>query len=290
MVIKKDVTYFSSVIVFLAQVLLAVAAIATPARAQTPFGHWAFDDGSGTKAADSSGRRDPATLVNGVSWVTGRVGGAVSANAAGRQYVSIPALDLSSTQAVTVALWVNRTYSTSGGHALFEATTNYTNSTTGFGFFPDDPACSGIRIALRGNLGAVANCYSQPSSGIWHHLAVVLDKSQTGGDAVKLYLDGILQTANRSLNASTNTNNFGNNPIYIFSRAGTTEFNSGAIDDLRIYDSALTGEQIQQIYNSVVLGPAAVESVNTSIASEGAQQRTAAGTIAGTITGQQLGY
>ena len=33
-----------------------------------------------------------------------------------RQYVSIPAIDLSGTKAVTVALWANRTYSTGGGH------------------------------------------------------------------------------------------------------------------------------------------------------------------------------
>ncbi len=182
-----------------------------------------------------------------ISWVTAKIGDAVSANAAKSQYVRIPAIDLSGTKTVTVALWANRTYSTAGGHALFEATANYDKSTTGFGFFPDDDTCAGIQAALRGNLGYVANCYSQPSSGVWHHLAVVLDKGQTGGDAVKFYVDGALQTANRSLYASTNTNNFGNNPLYLFSRAGTTEFNSGMIHDLRIYDSALTAEQIQQV-------------------------------------------
>src|SRR5271157_2562078 len=252
---KTEIPYLSSVFILLAHILLAVTVIATPAQAQTPVGWWKFDDGSGTKAADSSGNGHTATLVNGVGWVTGKIGDAVSANAAYRQYVSIPPIDLSGTQAATVALWANRTYSTSGGHALFEATTNYTNSITGFGFFPDDATCNGIQAALRGNLGYVANCYSQPSSGVWHHLAAVLDKSQTGGDEVKFYVDGVLQTANRSLHASTNTNNFGNNPIYLFSRAGATEFNSGMIDDLRIYDGALTADQIQQIYNSAGLGP-----------------------------------
>src|SRR5271157_4736393 len=254
-IIKKCTTYLAYLLVLLAQVLLAVTVIAAPGQAQTAVGYWTFDDGWGTEAADSSGNGHTATLVNDVGWVTGKIGDAVSANAAYRQCVSIPPINLSGTQAVTVALWANRTYSTSGGHALFEATTNYTNSITGFGFFPDDATCNGIQAALRGNLGYVANCYNQPSSGVWHHLAAVLDKSQTGGDEVKFYVDGVLQTANRSLHASTNTNNFGNNPIYLFSRAGATEFNSGMIDDLRIYDGALTAEQIQQIYNSAGLGP-----------------------------------
>ncbi len=180
----------------------------------------------------------------------GKVGDAVSANAASRQYVNIPAIDLSGTHAVTVSFWANRTYSTSGGHVLFENTTNYSNSTTGFAFFPDDNTCNGIRAALRGNVGNVGNCYSQPSSGVWHHLAVIFDKSQTGGDEVKFYVDGVLQTVNRNLNAATNTNNFGNNPIYLDSRAGNNEFASGTIDDLRLYNSALTAEQIQELYNN----------------------------------------
>src|SRR5271157_1679456 len=279
-IIKKCITYLAYLLVLLAQVL-AVNVIAAPGQAQTAVGYWTFDDGSGTKAADSSGNGHTATLVNGIGWVAGKIGAAVSANAAYRQYVSIPPINLSGTQAVTVALWAKRTYSTSGGHTLFEATTNYTNSTTGFGFFPDDATCNGIQAALRGNLGYVANCYSQPSSGVWHHLAAVLDKSQTGGDEVKFYVDGVLQTANRSLHASTNTNNFGNNPVYLFSRAGTTEFTSGMIDDLRIYNSALTAEQIQPIYNSAGLVSIAVTPANPSIAAGTQQQFTATGTYSG---------
>jgi len=306
---RKCITYLAYLLVLLAQVL-AVTVIARPAQAQSPVGYWRFDDGSGTQAVDSSGNGRTATLVNGVSWVTGRTGYAASANSASSQYVRIPAIDLSGTKAVTVALWANRTYSTAGGHALFEATTNYTNSASGFGFFPDDDTCAGIQVALRGNLGYVANCYSQPSSGVWHHLAVVFDKHQTGGDAVKFYVDGVLQTANRSLYASTNTNSFGNNPLYLFARAGIAEFTSGMIDDLRIYDSALTAEQIQQIYHSAGLGSAEATAVNTTNAAgkqqqqfttagaypitapgnRGGNQQTATGTLTLVASGWQQGF
>ena len=279
MVIKKYVTFMHWVIMVLAQALLVVTIIAVPAQAQSPVGYWAFDDGSGTKAADSSGNGHTATLVNGITWVAGKVGDAVSANAASKQYVSIPAIDLSGTQAVTVALWTNRSYSTSGGHVLFEDSTNYSNSTTGFAVFPDDNTCNGIRAALRGNLGNVGNCYGQPSSGVWHHLAVVFDKSQTGGDEVKFYVDGVLQAVNRNLSASTNTNNFGNNPIYLYSRAGSTQFSSGNIDDLRIYNSALTAEQIQELYSNPGLVSIAVTPTNPSIAVGKQQQFTATGTF-----------
>ena len=247
MVIRKSVTYLSHSALLFAQILLTIAALAALTQAQTPVGYWKFDDGAGTHAVDSSGSGHTAILGNGVSWVPGKVGGALAANGARQPYVKIPAIDLSETPAATIAFWSKRTYSTGGGHALFEATSNYSNSTTGFAFFPDDETCAGIQIALRGNLGSVADCYAQPSSGEWHHLAVVFDKSQTGADEIKFYVDGALQTATRNLDAATNTNNFGNNPIYLFSRAATTNFDSGVVDELRIFNTALTAEQIQQI-------------------------------------------
>ena len=266
MVIKKHITRFSYSVSLLVQILLAIAAVARPATAQTPVGYWKFGEGSGTQAIDSSGYGHTAALVNGVRWVTRKVGNGVSANAGERQYVSIPAIDLSDTQAVTVAFWVNRNYTTEAGSVLLEAGTNYQNSPTSFALLPDDETCHGIRAALRGNEGTTANCYGQPSSGVWHHLAVVYDKSQTGGDQVLLYVDGVQQNPNWNLSSATNTNNFGNDPVYLFSRAGSSQFSSGTVKDLRIYNSALTAAQVEQIYNGFQLGSA---SLGGSIALDG---------------------
>ena len=220
----------------------------TVTAAQLPglVGWWKFDDGSGTTAADSSGNGYTMTLFNGITWTTGEIGGAISANGV-NQYASMPSIDLSATNAVTVVLWVNRTYSTAGGHTLFENTTNFNNSTTGFGLFPDDSGCQGIMAGVHGNIGYSINCYSQPTSGVWHHLAVVYDKSQAGNSEVKLYIDGVLQTPTRNLYTSNNTNNFGHNPSYVFSRGGRQEYSAGTVDDLRLYNRALSAAEIQQL-------------------------------------------
>ncbi len=285
MPVKKTIASLSSIFVLLVQVALAVTVLATSAWTQTPVGLWKFDDGSGTKATDSSDSGHTASLINDVSWITGKVDGAVSAKAENKQFATIPAIDLSATNAVTIALWSNRSYSTDGGHVLFESTTNFNNSTSGFVFLPDDDTCHGISVALHGNVGYTTNCYSQPSSGVWHHLAVVFDKSQTGGNEVAFYVDGILQTPIRNLQASTNTDDFGNNPIYLFSRAGTTYFDSGMVDDFRVYSSALTAAQIQQIYSGKInsgktLVSLKVTPANASIASGEQQQFIATGTYA----------
>jgi Domain of unknown function (DUF4082)/Concanavalin A-like lectin/glucanases superfamily len=213
-------------------------------------GWWKFDDGSGTTAADSSGNGNTMTLFNGVSWVTGENGGyAISANGT-NQYGAVPAINLSGTSTITVAFWANRTYSTTVESVMLENSTNYNGSTTGFGFFPDDTACGGIQAAVHGNVGYSVNCYRQPSSGVWHHLAIIYDKTQAGSNQTALYIDGVLQTPTSNLYTAQNTNSFGNNPIYWFSRDGTEFFNGGEIDDLRIYSQALTAAEIQQLYQT----------------------------------------
>jgi hypothetical protein len=168
-------------------------------------------------------------------------------------------------------MWVNRTYSTSGGHTLFEDSSDYETSTTGFGLFPDDPTCNGILAGLHGDVGYSSNCYSQPSSGAWHHLAVVYDKSQPENSQVAFYVDGDLQTPTRNQAASTNTNTFGNNPIYLFSRGGMQEFTAGIMDDLQLYSRALSASEIQQIYSlgAVAMAGASVSPASLSFISQG---------------------
>ena len=248
MSLKKATIGLSYSVVLLAQLMLVAAVIDKPAQAQAPMGYWKFDEGSGTTAFDSTPNGHDALLSNGVRWVPRVAGWAISADALHRDSVKVPVLDLERTKAVTIAFWVNRNYTTDGKGVLFESGGNYQTSTTGFALLPDDETCHGMQAALRGNEGTTANCYNQPSSGVWHHLAVVFDKSQTGGNQVGLYVDGVWQTPNWNLSSATNTNSYGNNPVYLFSRGATSHYSSGTVNDLRIYDGALTAAQVQQLY------------------------------------------
>jgi hypothetical protein len=267
--------------------LLVYVGMVAPLSAQTsslpaPVGWWEFSETSGTTAADVSGNGHAATMVNGASWTAGKTGNAVVADGS-NQYVSIPAIDLSGTQAITWTAWINRTYSSSGGHVLFEDSANFNSSTTGFGFFPDgDPGsnCLGLAIGVHGNAGYTVNCYAQPSSGVWHHVGVVLDKSQPGAQTISLYIDGQKQTATGQSYTVTNTNGFGIDPLYLFSRGGTAAYSAGAIDDLQLYAQALSAAQVQQIYQQDLasLVSLTVTPANASIIGGTARQFNALGT------------
>jgi len=226
------------------------AATVSSSSSLTPVASWNFDAGSGTTALDSTGHNHTATLHNGIPWITNGTGYALSSNGA-NQYASTAAIYLTSTKAVTWTAWVKRTYGSNQG-ALIESSPNFNASTTGFGFFPDDSQDCGIAhtimTGVNGNNGYTLNCYAQPTSGVWHHFAAIYDKSQTGAKAILLYIDGVLQTPVRQLDTVTNTNAFGSNKLYLFSRGGVSNFNASEVDDLRLFGSALTPAQIAQIY------------------------------------------
>ena len=96
----------------------------------------------------------------------------------------------------------------------------------------------------------------------------------------------MLQTPTSNSNTSQNTNSFGNNPIYLFSRDGSQFFNAGEIDDLRIYNQALSAAEIQQLYQAgnASLVSIAVTPANPSIAKGATQQFTATGTYSDNST------
>jgi len=180
---------------------------------------------------------------------------------------------------------VNRSYTTNPVDVLLEDSANFNTTTTGFGLFPDDEqdcsAAAPMMTGVHGNVGFTLNCYAQPTSGVWHHIAAVYDKSQPAAGVISLYFDGVLQTPKMKLSTARNSNSFGANPLYLFSRGGTQLFGAGEVDDLRIYSVALSASQIQQIYQagSATLVSLAVAPLNPSIAKGTTQQFTATGTL-----------
>ena len=69
--------------------------------------HYAFDETSGTTAADSSGSGNTGTLngMTGAEWTTGRIGGALSFDGTNDYVEAIGYKGITGTGARTVALW-----------------------------------------------------------------------------------------------------------------------------------------------------------------------------------------
>jgi hypothetical protein len=74
------------------------------------------------------------------------------------------------------------------------------------------------------------------SMSSWNHIVVTVN-----GTNGNMYLNGVLKTTNSAISVTCTNKNIGGG---IASR-----WFSGQIDDVRIYNYALTPEQIKQVYN-----------------------------------------
>ncbi len=211
-------------------------------------GWWA---GEGT-AQDSFGTNHGA-VVNGVGFVGGEVGQAFNLNANTNQYVMVPynpALALGSGgNDFTIELWMRPV--AGGGQPLVAndaggAQYNQWAFSWNFGaleMFVANP--SGAAVSLR------SGAYS-PALNQWHHVAVTRN-----GTVFSFYGDGVLlSTVSNSVAMPTPAT-----PL-VFGRAINTMpgynhspyYFNGAVDEIALYNQALSAADIAGIYNAAALG------------------------------------
>lgn len=209
-------------------------------------GYWNFDEGSGTMAGDSSGNGNTGTLYNGPVWVDGKYGKALSFDGSST-YVSVEASSsLDVTSQVTVEAWayarayvdnvgdnphiVSRTYLSGGAiHIL-----NIYGGTHKVGFgvnpFPDQqPSTADLPL------------------NVWTHIAMTYD-----GAYVRFYVNGELDSSYAQSGPIQTTSNwlaFGCMPTARYGGPGTWAFFNGMIDEVRIYNRALSQQEIQTDLN-----------------------------------------
>jgi hypothetical protein len=206
-------------------------AITNIANAQDPnlVGWWKLDEASGTTARDSSGFGNNGTLNNGPTWVTGRIGDALDFDGTDDYVDCGDDESLNITGNITLSLWVNTDTVASGTHRsyLLKGDTSYAlkqNSWGNIEFF-----------VYIGGWQAVTLPADESFNGVWHHLAGTYDGSQ-----IKLYVDGILRdTKNYTGAIGTNTA-----IVSIGSDSGTRRYCDARIDDVRIYNRAITAMEV----------------------------------------------
>ena len=203
--------------------------------------HWTFDEGEGTVAHDSAGSYDGT--VNGASWTAGKVGGALAFNGTSN-YVYVPdndALDI--TGDITIAAWV---YFNRGGNGQDGSQQSIVAKTLGNGSYntPYDFRTSAnaepmLYISRSDATGheAVSNTQTIPLLS-WHHLAVTVSNN-----VADFYIDGVLSITEGMLTKPAAGNS---RPLYIGRRDNGLYLN-GLIDDVRLYNNALSQSEIQAL-------------------------------------------
>ncbi|HEY6760284.1 MAG TPA: PKD domain-containing protein [Baekduia sp.] len=212
--------------------------------------YWRMGEPSGTTLADASSGGHDATVTNSTLGVAGALAGdtntAVRFN--GTSSWASAALNLSGTQTVTVAFWMKWNAWANDDALAMEFTDNF--NANGGGFLVDPNASTGSFGVALGSGGSRNTAYfARPSAGVWHHYAFVLDATAAGATEVTPYVDGVPVSYSKG-DSGTGAGAFANANLYFMSRAGGGLFGGGDLDEVAVFDRALTSTQIAAQYSA----------------------------------------
>lgn len=198
---------------------------------------WRFDTVAGDQSPDADARGSnpgsPATLSGGATLVPGKDGNAVAFDGQRAQATAtVPRLD--TTGSYSVSAWV-RLDTLPTGFETAVATDGLGGSSPFFlQYVGSGTAQHGFAFSVLNSPRAVATGIA-PQPGQWYHLVGVRDAA---AGIVALYVNGALQATAYSYatDASTGTVTVGRAQW----QGNPTDFLKGAVDDVRVYDRALS--------------------------------------------------
>ena len=200
---------------------------------------YGFNAGSGTTAADSSGNNNNGTTAN-TTWSTaGKFGNALSFNGT-NAWVTVPdANSLDLTTGMTLEAWLNPTTSTGWVDAFGKETTD----DVVYSIYSSTPANAPTGYIRKGGVFSQAGTTSPLALNDWTHLATTYD-----GANLKFYVNGTListTAATGAIDTSTGVLRIGGNSIF-------GEYFKGLIDEVRIYNRALSAAEITTDMNTPI--------------------------------------
>ncbi|HEU5071356.1 MAG TPA: rhamnogalacturonan lyase B N-terminal domain-containing protein [Verrucomicrobiae bacterium] len=203
------------------------------------YAHWTFDETDGSTAADDAGT-NAAALGSGANWVAGKSGNAVHLDGTANGFVRLPTGVVSNLNDFTIAAWVKLDtlvpwsrvfdFGSGTGTYMFLTPASYGGNTVRYA------------ITRRSNGSEEQiNCPTVLTTGVWHHVAVTL----TGPVGI-LYVDGAPVGTNSAMTLRPST--LGNTVSNYLGRSQWSDPGmAGAVDELRIYNRALSAAEISQL-------------------------------------------
>ena len=193
---------------------------------------------TGSSISDASGYSHPGTLIGAPTFTTGGTNGSgnyFTLNGTS-QYITVPSLLTSAYASVTMSLWFN---SSTGVGSLITKELSYKMRLNG----------GGVPAVLASSTGTgwqynSTNVLDTVSNDAWHHFAVSI-----GPDFVDWYLDGtrIQHEAGMGVDIHSSTRGI---QIGGYDSNVPSELFTGKIGPARLYNYALTSQEVTDYYNA----------------------------------------
>ena len=227
---------------------------------------WKFDETEGGIAYDSSGNGNDGNLTNAPTWSKGKIGGALSFD--GTDDMVRTNLSGSYNEDFTWSAWI-KTTDTQGG-VLGVSGDTWQVGGASFYIYQGSPKVDVHSVGAKlGNLNL--------SSNTWTHYLLTVEDSGGTADPVRIFVNGLIEINSTLDWFKYNGQNYNLRIAHVPNHG---EYYEGLIDDVRIYNRALSAFEVKSLYE---LGEQAVPS-------SGAGSTTVVnGTVAdGSITTTQL--
>ncbi|MFG1626181.1 LamG domain-containing protein [Kribbella sp. NPDC049227] len=203
--------------------------------------HWSFEEGSGTTTGDATAHHRDASLGSGASWTSGRVGNSATrfdGTSNGYAATTGPVLNTAPSASWSATSWVYMDRYGPGNETILAQ-----DSVTDSAFRLQYNAALGKWAALVPGSPAVTSVSPAAADG-WTHLGVVYDATT---QQLRLYVNGLLSGARTGVVPQTSSGAF------TIGRAkcggASCEFDSGVVDEVRVFNQSLADSQIRQIHD-----------------------------------------
>ncbi|HEV7482624.1 MAG TPA: PKD domain-containing protein [Solirubrobacterales bacterium] len=213
--------------------------------------YWRLGETSGTTLADGKGGVNATTLGAPILGVEGALPNDTdkAVSFSGTNDAAQANLDLSGTSQLTLEFWLKWDAYANDDRLAFEFTPNFNSNPGGFLVDPNAPEDGG-KFAVGIGSGSTRNTayFERPSEGQWHYYAIVMNSGAGGESQITPYVDGKAVAYDKT-QSGTGAGNFANSTLYFMSRAGSSLFGTGDLDEVAVYNRALSAATIDDHFS-----------------------------------------
>jgi len=204
-------------------------------------GYWNFDEGAGQTANDSSDSNNDGTLTNmqNEDWVQGKIGTALDFDGVDDyvEVVSSAGDELDITGALSIGFWMRNDAAANGLSLIGKI------PSAGVNHYACRTFASAAAISCQtrdGSLNDVVTV-SNTNDGNWHYILFTHD----GNGNLEIFFDGVSEATETGVGDSVSSSD----NVFIGAQSGGANGFNGAIDEVRVYNRALSAAEIKMLYN-----------------------------------------